>query len=849
MSLREVLVVALPACCLAAAEPGALPVFLADNHAETFGWITRTFDLDQPRTLVLIDAHSDASAAERSEELREQLRRVPSADERAARVEQWRRTGRLQAFNWLEPLMPRPLDHVRWIAGTALTEEARARLAAEAAAALDGRLEIEPRSCGPLAGRWQVEDWPALTQWSPGPRRVVLAIDLDFFTGMADAADRFDELWRAAMAWPGLDGVAIAVSRPWLASDAEADALVMLALDAARRTRGARIECDLSLDDRPDDSLEAAKHRAAGTAPPRWDLARAALPLRALLERHAGEWRLHDRTRPCDAAVWGRWPAANLAADGLEPDCDGVWRFPAGAPPVLRLAPDDAAAASGRVRWFVRRPAHTACDLLPESGLGKGFSNNPARWIYERRSSFGETTDLALAPTAWAGLLDPHHGCGRVVIEAEWETSSGWLPAGPIELRGVVAGDRFRGGLSECFGMPYVFGIAFAADPAGRRGVDTGWGADCSNFLAHAWRRAGTRIDWGDPARVHRQLATAARGLTGTCRLPIDPAAAARGVAVDFGSHMAAWWEDRDPRGMLDGGDLVVHHLGGVPEVLPLAELARNRPPFAVLTPREAPVCRLGLLGDVVLAGAAPPSLGPLRAAAADLTIANLEGIPAAAEGPAAGRFDFRFPAARLDALRNAGIDVVSLANNHAADAGLDAIPAGRAAIEQAGLGVVGAGANVHDALEPWRGVAAGLLLSVFGACAVAAPAAGESTPGVLALPDHADVLERAVAAEHAAGRVVVVIVHWGDEYVARVNDDQRRWARRLADCGAAVIAGAGPHVVQRTDLHAGAVIANSLGNAIYPPALAPAGSGATWQLTIDAAGTVRAQSILRLPW
>ena len=45
-----------------------LPVFLSDNHAETFGWITRTFDPDESYQFVLVDAHSDASMAERSEE-------------------------------------------------------------------------------------------------------------------------------------------------------------------------------------------------------------------------------------------------------------------------------------------------------------------------------------------------------------------------------------------------------------------------------------------------------------------------------------------------------------------------------------------------------------------------------------------------------------------------------------------------------------------------------------------------------------------------------------------------------------------------------------------------------------
>ena len=102
-------------------------MFLADNHAETAGWITRNFDLDDSHTLVLVDAHSDASAVERSEELREELRRVPSEKERAVRIENWRKSGRLQAFNWIEPLMPRPLDHVLWLAAPELDDSATGR--------------------------------------------------------------------------------------------------------------------------------------------------------------------------------------------------------------------------------------------------------------------------------------------------------------------------------------------------------------------------------------------------------------------------------------------------------------------------------------------------------------------------------------------------------------------------------------------------------------------------------------------------------------------------------------------------------------------------------------------------
>lgn len=159
-------------------------MFIADNHAEAAGWITRNFDLDAALTLVLVDAHSDASAAERSEEIREQLRRVPSEKEREMRVENWRQGGRLQAFNWIESLMPRTIERVVWLASPVLNQERITANTADAVSALDGRLEVEPRSAGSMAKRWETCDLQGFQAWQPAARRVVLTIDLDFFAGM-----------------------------------------------------------------------------------------------------------------------------------------------------------------------------------------------------------------------------------------------------------------------------------------------------------------------------------------------------------------------------------------------------------------------------------------------------------------------------------------------------------------------------------------------------------------------------------------------------------------------------------------------------------------------------------------
>jgi len=567
--------------CLATCAPAAtLPVFFADNHAETFGWMLRTFDPDLPLTLVLVDAHSDAAAAERSEQIREEVRRVPDMAERARRVEVWRAGGRIQCQNWIEPLLPRPFERVLWVPRLQLKAKQREALQRDAVEFLDARLEVEPRGAGSFADRWRTLDLTELERWRPGLELVVLAIDLDFFAERPDSAELFARVWRAATGWPGLAGVALAISRPWLKDAAEADRLVAMAIDAVSHTRGAEVEFDLSVDDRPDGTQTAKQYADSGRQVPRWDVANAAPGLRAQLAAHANEWKLHDRARKVDEQILGRWPQAEWRVDGIQADEDGVHRFAAGYPPHIRFFLPKDAEASGRVRWSARLPERVAYDVLPQTGLGKGFAKNAGRWVHEARRHLCETPDASLAPEAWRHLLDARTGAGRVRLEAEWEKDGVWFSAGVIELR-AAKGEGFRAGLSECFGMPYVFGIALISED-GRRGVETGWGSDCSNLLIHAWRRTGAQLEWGDPGRLRAGLQTVAEKVSAGDTVPIDEDMVRRGLAIDFGNHVAAVWEDNEPRGVLDAGDPVVHHLGGLAEIVSLGQLTRTRPIFAV---------------------------------------------------------------------------------------------------------------------------------------------------------------------------------------------------------------------------------------------------------------------------
>jgi poly-gamma-glutamate synthesis protein (capsule biosynthesis protein) len=211
----------------------------------------------------------------------------------------------------------------------------------------------------------------------------------------------------------------------------------------------------------------------------------------------------------------------------------------------------------------------------------------------------------------------------------------------------------------------------------------------------------------------------------------------------------------------------------------------------------------------------------------ADLFLANLEGIPSLLDSEAKPRFDFRFPAERLSFLKGNGLDAVSLANNHALDAGRAGLLGGLKSLQSAGLPSFGAGKDESEACRPWRVERKGVKIAVFGVCLLPGNEAGSDSPGVATLPDHEALLSREFSESRRRGERIVVLVHGGDEYRTEVNEDQRRWARWLAAQGASVVAGAHPHVLQREERHGGATVIHSLGNAVYPVELKGADSGA----------------------
>ena len=214
------------------------------------------------------------------------------------------------------------------------------------------------------------------------------------------------------------------------------------------------------------------------------------------------------------------------------------------------------------------------------------------------------------------------------------------------------------------------------------------------------------------------------------------------------------------------------------------------------------------------------------RLAAADLAFGNFEGTISRNAQPRSGGTSFVSRVGVIDGFRYAGIDFLSLANNHVGDFGPGTLVETRKLIRDAGIATAGAGANDAQAREPAIIERHGVRFAfvTFNAI-VGPPVADEDSPGAVWIhmapwnPFRQGELDRVAADVRAARQradVVIVYPHWGQEYVARPNADQRRVARALIDAGADMIIATHPHWVQGAEIYKGRLIAYSLGNFVF---------------------------------
>lgn len=189
----------------------------------------------------------------------------------------------------------------------------------------------------------------------------------------------------------------------------------------------------------------------------------------------------------------------------------------------------------------------------------------------------------------------------------------------------------------------------------------------------------------------------------------------------------------------------------------------------------------------------------------ADYTIVNLETtIGMYKDRPYSGYPQFNAPEGVLDVLTGAGVDFVTLANNHMLDRWFDGMKNTVSNVEAAGLEHSGAyvskEARESAKIVEVQGIKVGFLSYTEGTNGMemsADAAAREYGVPYLATADFDADVKRL---RDAGAEIVVIMPHWGEEYAREPGYSQKNYAKKMAKAGADVILGSHPHVIQNIE-------------------------------------------------
>ena len=211
----------------------------------------------------------------------------------------------------------------------------------------------------------------------------------------------------------------------------------------------------------------------------------------------------------------------------------------------------------------------------------------------------------------------------------------------------------------------------------------------------------------------------------------------------------------------------------------------------------------------------------------ADLTVLNLEGNIC---GEPYGSDTTSAPRELLDGLRNAGVDLIQMANSCTINNGLIGLTSTLQTIRAAGLEPVGAFASESEfqqskgyTITEAQGVKVAFVAFTKGLGGRGLPAGNDNLVNIL-YEDYAstyDKIDRTritsvlKAVEAEKPDITIALLHWGSEYNDDISDTQKSIVNLMKKQGVDVIIGTHPHTVQAIEYDelAGTLVAYSLGD------------------------------------
>ncbi|HNB94398.1 MAG TPA: CapA family protein [Microthrixaceae bacterium] len=227
---------------------------------------------------------------------------------------------------------------------------------------------------------------------------------------------------------------------------------------------------------------------------------------------------------------------------------------------------------------------------------------------------------------------------------------------------------------------------------------------------------------------------------------------------------------------------------------------------------------------------------------AADVTMLNLEAALGTGGSPQPKKFTFQVPAQAIDAVKAAGVDVVTMANNHGMDFGPVGFADSLRIERESGFPILGIGADDTEAYTPWVTEAKGQRIGFIGANDIfddnlrSAWTAAPGHPGLASAEEaHQERLAQEVRTLRPEVDTLVVFLHYGTETQLCPNARQKELVELLTGAGADIVVGSHPHRLQGVGYHGQQFVAYSLGNFAFQ-ANSPEGA-ATGVLMVTATG------------
>jgi len=181
--------------------------------------------------------------------------------------------------------------------------------------------------------------------------------------------------------------------------------------------------------------------------------------------------------------------------------------------------------------------------------------------------------------------------------------------------------------------------------------------------------------------------------------------------------------------------------------------------------------------------------------------------------------YTFRAKPERLSIYDEMGVDIVSIANNHAYDYGEDAFLDTLDSLKEYDIPYVGGGRNIEEATRPYYFIANGYKIAFIAATRaekyILTPEATDTNSGVFRAYDPTLLLET-ISEVKKNSDYVIVLIHWGREDSHELEQVQIDTGKMYIDAGADLLVGSHAHVLQGMEFHNGKLIAHNLGDFIF---------------------------------